>query len=310
MKVNRVSIALIALSVFGASAPPSNAATGNLAECSVYMTGKVDPGLDDLVVPVTGGSFTMSGPVTCTGQALGRDVPRWPGTMTVRGQIAKGPLGPVYGDSCMLGSDAVHTEMVWRRRHRRGARGRSVAFRMVGDRSLIYVAFDELTFGEMSGEQLLGHFGIGADPDGHYAVCSKQDTFTDVSVSGRFVLLDDRTGAGIAHQQIVSGFQYLPSGSVNANPTAPTAPYLADYPVTQGDSITFTNADTHPHTVTACIAPCTELHSKPSGAFDGDIPQLGDQYTIDTSVLAPGRYQYFCEMHPWMKGSFVVAPRG
>ena len=136
MKFFRVLIALAATSVSGALAAPSNAATGNVAECSVYMTGKVDPGLDDLVVPMSGGTFTMSGPVTCTGQALGRDVPRWPGTMTVTGQIAKGPLGPVYGDSCMLGSDAAHTEIVWYRRRRGHARRRDVAFRMVGDRSL------------------------------------------------------------------------------------------------------------------------------------------------------------------------------
>lgn len=308
MKATRVWLAMATLGALGVVALPSSAATGNVAECTVYMTGKVEPGLNDLVVPQSGGTFHLAGPVTCTGQALGRDLPKYPGTMTVTGQIAKGPLGPVYGDSCMLGSDAAHTEIVWST-PRRGGRAGSTELRMSGDRSIVYAGFDEVTYGELSGEEMIGHFGIGADPDGHYAVCTKEDSFTDVAVSGRFVLLDARSGAGVAHQHVVAGFQYLPSGSVNANPTDTTAPFLVDYPTVQGDSITFTNADTHPHTVTACLAPCTALHPERSAAFDGDIPQLGDQFTIDTSRLPAGKYHYFCEMHPWMRGSFSVSPR-
>lgn len=308
MKHGRVLLILLALVAFGPGAVASRAATGNLARCTVYMTGKVEPGLNNLVVPLSGGTFHISGPVTCTGQALGRDVPRWPGTMTVDGKIGKGPLGPAYGDSCMLGSDAAHTEIVWQTQKKRAGRS-GVELRMTGDRALVYVGFDELTYGTLAGEEMLGHFGIGADPDGHYAVCTKKDSFTDISVSGEFVLLDNRAGAGVAHQHLVSGFQYLPSGSVNANPTDTTAPFLVDYPTTQGDSITFTSADTHPHTVTACVAPCTAFHPQRAASFDGDIPQIGDQFTINTGRLAPGKYHYFCEMHPWMRGSFTVAPR-
>jgi plastocyanin len=29
-------------------------------------------------------------------------------------------------------------------------------------------------------------------------------------------------------------------------------------------------------------------------------------WTLDTAELAPGWHTYFCQLHPWMRGSFIV----
>ena len=63
--------------------------------------------------------------------------------------------------------------------------------------------------------------------------------------------------------------------------------------VTVGTTVTWTNNDSAPHTVTA-----------DDGAFDsGEIAQGGTfSFTFDTA----GTYTYFCEIHPDMTGSVVV----
>ena len=63
--------------------------------------------------------------------------------------------------------------------------------------------------------------------------------------------------------------------------------------VTAGQTVTFTNRDDDAHTVTAT-----------DGSFDSKgLDTNGTwQHTFDK----PGVYTYFCELHPFMKGTIVV----
>jgi plastocyanin len=62
--------------------------------------------------------------------------------------------------------------------------------------------------------------------------------------------------------------------------------------VKQGDSVTWTNKDPYPHTVTA------------PGAFDSK--EIGADRKWTYVARKPGRYDYICTLHPNMKGTLVV----
>jgi plastocyanin len=95
--------------------------------------------------------------------------------------------------------------------------------------------------------------------------------------------------------------------------------------VAQGKKLTFVNADAPLqifHTVTACAEPCNGptgiSYPLANGPVDFDSLELGfgppgvtaasNQvgYTLDTAGLAKGSYAYFCRVHPFMRGEFVV----
>jgi hypothetical protein len=102
--------------------------------------------------------------------------------------------------------------------------------------------------------------------------------------------------------------------------------------VTQGQSLTFLNADGPPtapfdsqisHSITACRAPCNLTTGISYPLADGlggfDSGQLGfgppgltafnNRQTWQTPPdLQPGTYTYFCRIHPFMRGAFRVAP--
>ncbi|MBV8532143.1 MAG: cupredoxin family copper-binding protein [Candidatus Eremiobacteraeota bacterium] len=63
--------------------------------------------------------------------------------------------------------------------------------------------------------------------------------------------------------------------------------------ITAGQSVTFTNDDDDAHTVTAS---------------DGSFDSKGlDTNGVWRHVFSkPGTYAYFCELHPFMKGTIVV----
>lgn len=125
------------------------------------------------------------------------------------------------------------------------------------------------------------------------------------------LLLPSPGAALVAHQHAIVRYEYLPSGTVSKEATGSALGlWQTDYgyPVAQGDTITFTNLDTQPHTVTAC-RDC-DPHPTPSGEFDSGWMALGDSWTLDTSELEPGQYRYFCLHHPFlMRGSFLVTER-
>ena len=63
--------------------------------------------------------------------------------------------------------------------------------------------------------------------------------------------------------------------------------------VTAGTSVTFINDDEEPHTATAV-----------DKSFDSDA--LDTNETWKHTFTKPGIYAYFCEMHPYMKGTLIV----
>ena len=63
--------------------------------------------------------------------------------------------------------------------------------------------------------------------------------------------------------------------------------------VTAGQTVTFTNDDDDAHTVTAT-----------DGSFDSKGLDTNDVWRH--AFTKPGRYPYFCQLHPFMKGTIVV----
>jgi plastocyanin len=63
--------------------------------------------------------------------------------------------------------------------------------------------------------------------------------------------------------------------------------------VAAGQTVTFTNADDDAHTVTAT-----------DGSFDSKGLDTHDVWRH--TFAKPGVYTYFCELHPFMKGTIVV----
>jgi amicyanin len=60
-----------------------------------------------------------------------------------------------------------------------------------------------------------------------------------------------------------------------------------------GGTVTWTNAESMPHTVTAS-----------NGSFDS--PQLGAGDTFSHTFAEPGTYEYYCKLHPMMRATVVV----
>ena len=80
----------------------------------------------------------------------------------------------------------------------------------------------------------------------------------------------------------------------------------ADLHVHVGDTVTWVNSDTLPHTVTSVNPTGAEKPSSDdeNGLFDSGFMSGGDEwsYTFD----AEGEYYYYCQLHPWMEGSVNV----
>jgi plastocyanin len=64
-----------------------------------------------------------------------------------------------------------------------------------------------------------------------------------------------------------------------------------------GQAVTFTNGGRIGHTATAS-----------NGAFDTGLMQGGQSVVI--RIDQPGTYTYFCQPHPWMKGTIIVTGAG
>jgi len=65
--------------------------------------------------------------------------------------------------------------------------------------------------------------------------------------------------------------------------------------ITAGETVTFTNDDDDAHTVTAN-----------DGSFDSKGLDTNGRWRH--AFVKPGTYTYFCELHPFMKGTIVVKP--
>ena len=99
----------------------------------------------------------------------------------------------------------------------------------------------------------------------------------------------------------------MPAGSGVPGCEADNWCYLpADLHVHVGDTVTWVNSDTLPHTVTSVNPTGAEkpTTADEDGLFDSGFMSGGDEWshTFD----AEGEYYYYCQLHPWMEGSVNV----
>ncbi|HLL51281.1 MAG TPA: cupredoxin family copper-binding protein [Thermomicrobiales bacterium] len=99
---------------------------------------------------------------------------------------------------------------------------------------------------------------------------------------------------------VASGAVLTPVGQVKAHQEAPVNVQVVDFAfepatltVPVGTTVTWTNAGSRPHTVTA-----------DDGSFDSGRLDPGEQFS--QSFDQPGTFTYFCGFHPDMQGSIVV----
>lgn len=96
-------------------------------------------------------------------------------------------------------------------------------------------------------------------------------------VAGGLLLGDGVSGAGPVPAGI-KGYAFTP----------------ADLEVSVGDTVTWTNSDTAPHTVT----------STGGGPLDSPNLEKGDTWSF--TFTKPGTYPFYCAVHPDMKGTVTV----
>jgi polyvinyl alcohol dehydrogenase (cytochrome) len=115
----------------------------------------------------------------------------------------------------------------------------------------------------------------------------------------------------------ISNFTYQP-GDRAASGLLNVIPWIR-----QGEKITFVNEDWAlgiRHSATSCAWPCNGRYVSnyplADGRFDSGILgwdpiSEGNPTGVSTSPadLAPGKYAYFCRIHPWMRGAFEVVPK-
>lgn len=83
-----------------------------------------------------------------------------------------------------------------------------------------------------------------------------------------------------------------PGSATNPNSTGFT-PSIVTVVIGENNTVTWTNNDAAPHTVTA-----------DDGSFSSGNLNSGDSYTL--TFDKPGTYTYHCSYHPWMKATVVV----
>jgi plastocyanin len=64
------------------------------------------------------------------------------------------------------------------------------------------------------------------------------------------------------------------------------------------NTLTWTNNDSSPHTVTSVTVPAG------AATFNSGIKSAGETWSMTFTV--PGTYQYDCSLHLWMKGTIIV----
>lgn len=68
--------------------------------------------------------------------------------------------------------------------------------------------------------------------------------------------------------------------------------------IKQGNSVTWVNEDVAFHSVTS------GYYDEPSEIFDSDYLNPEESFTFVFENI--GTYDYFCTLHPWMKGQVIV----
>jgi len=115
----------------------------------------------------------------------------------------------------------------------------------------------------------------------------------DASMTSQQVEVEEPTMEVASAEQIFA-IQILKDSIQEGNPD-----YDPDVAVvTQGDTVEWTNTDSVIHTVTSAV--------DYGDTFDSGLMDAGDVYTLDTSNLAGGEYEYLCIIHPWMVATLVI----
>ena len=109
------------------------------------------------------------------------------------------------------------------------------------------------------------------------------------AIAGEFAL---RLQPGLGGGTAAAGSVIMPQG-VGSDTALTYSPATVTLVIGVNDTITFTNKDTSPHTVTATD------HS-----FDSGNMKPGDSWTHQFTTA--GTYTYYCVYHSWMKGTIVV----
>lgn len=110
------------------------------------------------------------------------------------------------------------------------------------------------------------------------AACGDDDDTDAVTGTDTSVTEPDAVGAEVT----IAGFAYSP----------------ASLEVEAGATVTFTNDDGAPHTVTA---------GEPGAQVEGFDERVDGGETARVSFDEPGTYPYFCRFHPNMTGEIVVS---
>lgn len=71
--------------------------------------------------------------------------------------------------------------------------------------------------------------------------------------------------------------------------------------ISKGESVTWKNEDSAFHSVTS------GSYDLPDGRFDSGHMDPGQTFTVTFVDL--GTHEYFCKLHPWMKGTVIVEER-
>ena len=104
----------------------------------------------------------------------------------------------------------------------------------------------------------------------------------------------DEPGEDLSPSGPIFAIEILSDSAVEGNPDY--APDVAT--VTQGYVVEWTNVDAAAHTVTS---------SADFGeTFDSSLMSAGEVFTLDTSGLEIGEYEYLCIVHPWMVATLII----
>lgn len=80
--------------------------------------------------------------------------------------------------------------------------------------------------------------------------------------------------------------------------------YLPDNAEAETDStVTWKNGDSVPHTATSGTGVDDPNVGK---TFDSGPIDPGDNYSLPPKKMDPGEHQYFCQIHPYMKGQITI----
>jgi plastocyanin len=118
---------------------------------------------------------------------------------------------------------------------------------------------------------------------------------TNATTTGNSTGTNATGGGGAATGvSIVSGASSLTDTAFSPNPVQ----------VSVGDTITWTNDDSQPHTVTS------GQNGQPDGKFDSSPnfnPLLAPGQTFEHTFTEAGQYPYYCALHPNMVGTVSVS---